>query len=69
MINERSFSHDVLRGLSNYIDDALKRGIVCCPNCEHWLAMPEKCGLNSLKPPAPIIAFGCERFDPNQVPF
>lgn len=68
MSSDRSFSHDVLRGLGNTIEDALKRSIVCCPNCEHF-ADGRKCGLNGLFPPPTIIAFGCERFKNNDMPF
>lgn len=33
-----------------------------CPMCEHWNPDGETCKLNGLRPPATIIAFGCEYF-------
>jgi hypothetical protein len=69
MSSERSYSHEALRGLSNYVESALKRGIICCPNCDNFDSFGEKCKLNHLRPPAPIIAFGCERFNWNDCPF
>lgn len=69
MANDRSYSNEVISGLGNIVEGALKRGLTCCPNCNHFDAMRETCGLNNLRPPAPIIAFGCERFDWNDCPF
>lgn len=69
MVSNRSFDNDVLRGLGNTVEGSLKRAIVCCPNCDNWQARNETCGLNRLRPPAPIIAFGCEYYTGNQVPF
>jgi hypothetical protein len=34
-----------------------------CVVCKHWRGDREQCGLNGLRPPARIIAFGCELFE------
>ena len=69
MASNRSYDNDVLSGLSNVVEASLKRSIVCCPNCDNWQARKETCGLNNQRPPAPIIAFGCECYIGNKVPF
>jgi hypothetical protein len=35
----------------------------CCPNCLHFDETGEQCKLAAARPPARVIAFGCERFD------
>ena len=45
----------------------------CCPNCQHWIDGPkaapiEVCELVEQRPPARIIAFGCEKYKDN-IPF
>jgi len=69
MAFDRAYSEQVLSSLHKSIESALKRGAVCCPNCENFAAMQETCKLNNKKPPAPVIAFGCERFVYNDIPF
>lgn len=63
--NVRPFLHDLER-----IVDELKDRLPCCPNCEHWNAKNELCTLNAqnMRPPAPVIAFGCWAFEAT-VPF
>jgi hypothetical protein len=34
-----------------------------CVVCEHWRGGSETCGLNGQRPPATVIAFGCELFE------
>lgn len=69
MSNDRSYSQDVLSDLSNTIKDVLKRGKACCPNCVLFAPFKETCTLNNLRPPAPIIAFGCECYENDNIPF
>lgn len=33
-----------------------------CPMCEHWNPDGETCKLANARPPATVIAFGCEAF-------
>ncbi len=47
----------------------LKNQAVSCINCLHFKRQAELCGLNNLRPPAAVIAFGCERFDYDDIPF
>jgi hypothetical protein len=69
MASNRTFDIEVLNGLSAVVQSTLKRATACCPNCDNFKPFNETCGLNSQRPPAPIIAFGCECFVGNQVPF
>jgi hypothetical protein len=56
--------------ISPVIKTALRNATKCCPNCEHFTSSPlEKCKLNNARPPATVIAFGCELFLDNEVPF
>jgi hypothetical protein len=34
-----------------------------CVVCKHWRGDNELCGLNGMRPPATVIAFGCELFE------
>ena len=58
-----------LADLTRKVDD-LKHTLPCCPNCTHWDSHGEVCTLNGarMRPPAPVIAFGCWAFD-QDVPF
>lgn len=40
----------------------------CCVHCEHFDAEAETCRNVGARPPARVIAFGCEQFEP-KVPF
>lgn len=40
-----------------------------CVNCHHFDEQLEICKLAGARPPARVIAFGCERFDPDDIPF
>lgn len=41
----------------------MRRSYTCCPNCLHFDGANEQCKLAAARPPAQVIAFGCERFD------
>ncbi len=67
-----------LNGMARYIGDkilpviklSLQNATRCCPNCEHFEGGKlELCKLNGKHPPATVIAFGCEMFADNEVPF
>lgn len=51
--------------------DRLKHDLPACPNCLHWNDKDEVCTLNGnrMRPPAPVIAFGCWAFENQDVPF
>lgn len=63
------FGADALVSVSKIVADHMQRAIKCCPNCEHFQIKAEKCGLNSQRPPAHVIAFGCECFSETDIPF
>lgn len=63
--NMRPFLVDLER-----LVDELKDRLPCCPNCTHWDSRNEVCALTMprVRPPAPVIAFGCWAFE-QDVPF
>jgi hypothetical protein len=65
----KEFDTEALASLSKIVADGMKRATKCCPNCINFLRREEQCGLNRLRPPADVIAFGCECFDEDGVPF
>jgi hypothetical protein len=69
MASDRSYSPEAMQALNKTVQGALKRNLACCPNCDNFDAMGERCKLNNMRPPAPIIAFGCELFSWNDCPF
>ena len=50
------------------IIEALERATMSCITCDHFDLPNECCKLNSQRPPAKIIAFGCECFQ-DEIPF
>lgn len=50
------------------IERALRTGRRCCPNCVNWVEKMEECEVAMKRPPADIIAFGCEAFN-ESIPF
>jgi hypothetical protein len=72
-----STREEQLNGMAEYIAErikptlatALRMATKCCPNCEHFDGGLDRCRLNNQKPPSTIIAFGCELFSDNQLPF
>lgn len=41
----------------------MRRSLTCCPNCWHFDKEAEQCKLVAARPPAHVIAFGCERYE------
>lgn len=63
---------DALAGLNALIMEA--RTIITeqrksCIHCGHFDELIEQCKLTNQRPPARVIAFGCELYDNNYIPF
>ncbi len=50
--------------MRKHLDESTKT----CINCFHFQETTEQCKLFRARPPARIIAFGCEKYD-DQIPF
>lgn len=64
---------DIAEELAGVMRRHLDECTRCCPNCEHWVNGPETapievCALADARPPARIIAFGCEKYL-DKIPF
>jgi len=46
----------------------LQKACQSCVHCDHFEQAKEICTLNGLRPPAKIIAFGCECYE-DEIPF
>lgn len=47
----------------------VQRGVMrSCPDCAQWEGKGEFCRRYQMRPPATVIAKGCEEFDP-EIPF
>lgn len=56
--------------LTPSIERHLRTATKCCPNCENFSPEPiVQCKLNNMRPPSTVIAFGCEMFEDNNIPF
>lgn len=53
----------LLRNLLKDIPRHLELMTRCCINCNNWGENSEICNKANLKPPARVIAFGCEMFE------
>lgn len=55
-----------IEGMADYVGERLKQVLrdatKTCITCEHFEQKKELCQLNGLRPPATVIAFGCECF-------
>lgn len=49
--------------IARYMGDELRRIVPTCVNCLRWDEQSETCTLWLARPPARVIAFGCEKFD------
>lgn len=54
--------------LKPVIVQALEQATKSCLTCDHFDQAKELCNLNHKRPPARIIAFGCECFE-DEIPF
>lgn len=57
------FAHKVAKYLAGKITMDMLALSNSCVMCKHFNADRETCALNNLRPPARIIAFGCELFE------
>ncbi len=64
------YAADVIAGMNKLVDNLCQRSTKCCPNCAGFNIKKELCEkVNNMRPPAHIIAFGCNFFEENGVPF
>lgn len=54
--------------VAEHVRQELARACQSCLTCNHFVETTEKCMLNQLRPPAKIIAFGCECYE-EEIPF
>lgn len=73
----KTFGHDanrlkvvdeIAKQLGVYLGAHLEEMTRCCPNCVHFKPGNEECGLVGARPPARVIAFGCEKYE-DEIPF
>lgn len=69
----REIVNDIANELSHMVMVHLDRCTKTCVNCGHWRQGPptkpmEVCGLVNKRPPAKVIAFGCEHYE-DSIPF
>jgi hypothetical protein len=61
-----------IEALAEFVGERVKTALndACrtCLTCDHFQQAKETCGLNGQRPPAKIIAFGCECYE-NEIPF
>lgn len=57
-----ALADDVSKRVGTKIGFALLSLARNCPMCEHWNPDGETCKLANARPPATVIAFGCEAF-------
>lgn len=53
--------HAALAAMRDYV--RARNDWPCCPNCEHFNADSEHCQIAGQRPPARVIANGCEQFE------
>jgi hypothetical protein len=60
---------EIAKRMAPSIASHFRNSVSCCPNCENFDGGLERCKLNNMRPPATVIAFGCECFVDNELPF
>lgn len=58
-----------IKTLAKSLGVAVAQGRTTCVHCRHFDEATETCMMANARPPARIIAFGCEVFDPDGIPF
>ena len=58
-----------IKTLAKSLGAAVQAGRMTCVHCRHFDEPSELCMMWNAKPPARTIAFGCEAFDPDAIPF
>lgn len=64
----RSESEAIANHIMQHIKVALNQATRSCLACEHFNESNELCGYYNQKPPARIIAFGCDKYE-DKIPF
>lgn len=52
-----------INALANRVGSFLRERRRCCPTCSHFNDKNEQCGLAKARPPAQVIAYGCDSHD------
>lgn len=67
-INRREIAECIAELVKPAIIHAIEAGTKTCITCDNFYLPEERCNLNGMRPPAKIIAFGCECYQ-NEIPF
>lgn len=55
---------DVIAGeVAKRVAETIRASVPTCVQCSHWHEKDELCGLWLARPPAKVIAFGCEKYE------
>lgn len=68
MPDRQQMFREIVDYLSPVIIKALEDATKSCITCDHFDQINELCKYNSLRPPAKVIAFGCECYQ-DEIPF
>lgn len=64
----RQVVNDIANELGHVVSQHLDRCTKTCVNCANFVEKTEICTLAKQRPPARIIAFGCEKYE-DEIPF
>lgn len=59
---------ELAKDIAERVTEQLETLTKTCLTCEHFTEKTELCGLVNKRPPARVIAFGCEQYE-DQIPF